>query len=161
MSKVCFEIEIPQGLYTKDELNNLIKNEVSKIVDTPINAYSSTGEVFKIPFEKVFCDNGGEQEELKKRVKEMEKQKEEEEKEQEELKKIIKEMEKQKEKEKEEREKKEKERVPLHFLPEEQNIEDDFLKDMDLLNELFEEKARHIKKNLELLKKLNVISDKK
>ena len=140
MSKVCFEIEIPQGLYTKDELNNLIKNEVSKIVDTPINAYSSTGEVFKIPFEKVFCDNGGEQEELKKRVKEMEKQKE---------------------KEKEEREKKEKERVPLHFLPEEQNIEDDFLKDMDLLNELFEEKARHIKKNLELLKKLNVISDKK
>ena len=82
----------------------------------------------------------------------MEKQKEEEEKEQEELKKMIKEMEKQKEKEKEEREKKEKERVPLHFFPEEENIEDDFKKDMDLLCELFEEKARHVKKKLELLK---------
>ena len=125
MSKMSFEIEIPQGHYTKEALENLIKNEVSKIVNTPINAYSSTGEVFKIPFEKVFCDNGGEQEELKKRVKEMEKQKEE---------------------EKEEREKKEKERVPLHFLPEEQNIEDDFLKDMDLLNEFFEEKSRNVKK---------------
>ena len=43
--------------------------------------------------------------------------------------------------------------------PEEE--EDDFKKDMDLLAELFEEKSRHIKKSLELLKKLNVISDKK
>ena len=140
MSKMSFEIEIPQGYYTKEALENLIQNEVSKIVNTPINACSSTGENIKIPFEKLFCDNGGEQEELRKRIKEMEKTKE---------------------KEKEEREKKEKERVPLHFLPEEPEIEDDFFKDMDLLNELFEEKARHIKKNLELLKKLNVISDKK
>jgi len=157
---MSFEIEIPQGYYTKEALENLIQNKVSKIVNTPINAYSSTGENITIPFEKLFCDNGGEQKELEKRVKEMEKQKEEEEKEQEELKKIIKEMEKQKEKEKEEREKKEKERVPLHFLPEEQNIEDDFLKDMDLLNELFEEKSKHVKKNIEILKKLNVFSDK-
>ena len=145
MSKMSFEIEIPQGFYTKEALENLIQNKVSKIVNTPINAYSSTEGNITIPFEKLFCDNGGEQKELEKRVKEMEKQKEEEEK-QEELKKRIKEMEKQKEKEKEEREKKEKERVPLHFLPEEQNIEDDFLKDMDLLNELFEEKSRHVKK---------------
>ena len=45
-------------------------------------------------------------------------------------------------------------------IKEEIEIEDDFKKDMELLNELFEEKTRHIKKNLELLKKLNVISDK-
>ena len=45
-------------------------------------------------------------------------------------------------------------------IKEEIEIEDDFKKDMELLNELFEEKSRHIKKNLELLKKLNVISDK-
>ena len=159
MSKMSFEIEIPQGYYTKEALENLIQKKVSKIVNTPINAYSSTGENITIPFEKLFCDNG-EQKELEKRFKKQEKQKQEEEK-QEELKKRIKEMEKQKEKEKEEREKKEKERVPLHFLPEEQNIEDDFLKDMDLLNELFEEKSKHVKKNLEILKKLNVLSDKK
>ncbi len=106
MSKMSFEIEIPQGSYTKEALENLIQNEVSKIVNTPINACSSTGENITIPFEKLFCDNG-EQEELKKRIKEMEKQKE---------------------KEKEEREKKENERVPLHFLPEEPDIEDDFKK---------------------------------
>ena len=140
MSKMSFEIEIPQGYYTKEALENLIQNEVSKIVNTPINAYSSTEGNITIPFEKIFCDNG-EQEELKKRIKEMEKQKE--------------------QKEQEKKQKEEKDLFPLHFLPEEPEIEDDFKKDMELLNELFEEKSRHIKKSLELLKKLNVISYKK
>ena len=137
MSKMSFEIEIPQGYYTKEALENLIQNKVSKILNTPINAYSSTEGNIIIPFEKIFCDNG-EQEELKKRIKEMEKQKEQ-----------------------EKKQKEEKDLFPLHFLPEEPEIEDDFKKDMDLLCELFEEKARHVKKNLELLKKLNVLSDKK
>ena len=137
MSKMSFEIEIPQGYYTKEALENLIQNKVSKILNTPINAYSSTEGNITIPFEKIFCDNG-EQEELKKRIKEMEKQKEQ-----------------------EKKQKEEKDLFPLHFLPEEPEIEDDFKKDMDLLCELFEEKARHVKKNLELLKKLNVLSDKK
>ena len=141
MSKMSFEIEIPQGYYTKEALENLIQNEVSKIVNTPINACSSTGENIKIPFEKLFCDNGDEQKELKKRIKEMEKQKE--------------------QKEQEKKQKEEKDLFPLHFLPEEPEIEDDLKKDMELLNELFEEKSRHIKKSLELLKKLNVISYKK
>jgi hypothetical protein len=38
MSKMSFEIEIPQGYYTKETLENLIQNKVSKIVNTPINA---------------------------------------------------------------------------------------------------------------------------
>ena len=62
-----------------------------------------------------------------------------------ESKKRIKEMEKQKEqKEQEKKQKEEKDLFPLHFLPEEPEIEDDFKKDMELLNELFEEKSRHI-----------------
>ena len=125
-----FEIEIPQGYYTKEVLKNLIQNKVSKIVNTQINAYSSTKGNILIPFDKIFCDNGGEQKELEKRFKEQEKQKEE-----------IKPKKEEKE--------------------EELEIEDDFKKDMELLNELFEEKSRFIKKKLEILKKLNVISDKK
>ena len=69
MSKMCFEIDIPQGLYTKEELDNHIKNNILKIVNTPIDAYSRTGEKIAIPFEKLFCDNGGEQKKLKRESK--------------------------------------------------------------------------------------------
>ena len=68
---MSFEIEIPQGFYTKEELENNIKNSIFKIVNTPITAYSSTGEKLTIPFDKIFCDNG-EQKELEKRFKEKE-----------------------------------------------------------------------------------------
>ena len=34
--------EIPQGYYTKQELESYIQNRLSKIGNTPINAYSST-----------------------------------------------------------------------------------------------------------------------
>ena len=69
MSTIGFEIEIPKGYYTKEELENHIKNNIFKIVNTPIDAYSSTGEKITIPFDKLFCDNG-EQKELEKRFKE-------------------------------------------------------------------------------------------
>ncbi len=71
MSKINFEIEIPKGYYTKQELENHIKNQIFKIVNTPIDACSSTGEKITIPFDKLFCDNG-EQKELEKRFKEEE-----------------------------------------------------------------------------------------
>ena len=71
MSTFNFEIEIPKGYYTKEELENHIKNHIFKIVNTPINAYSSSGKKITIPFDKLFCDNG-EQKVLEKRFKEEE-----------------------------------------------------------------------------------------
>ena len=59
---MSFEIEIPQGFYTKEELENNIKNSIFKIVNTPITAYSSTGEKITIPFDKIFCVNGEQKE---------------------------------------------------------------------------------------------------
>ena len=50
---MSFEIEIPQGFYTKEALENLIQNKVSKIVNTPINAYSSTEGNITIPLNKI------------------------------------------------------------------------------------------------------------
>jgi hypothetical protein len=68
MSTIDFEIKIPKGYYTKEELENHIKNNIFKIVNTPIHAYSTTKGNITIPFDKLFCDNG-EQKELEKRFK--------------------------------------------------------------------------------------------
>ena len=38
MSKIDFEFEIPQGYYTKEELNNNIQNNILNMVNTPFNA---------------------------------------------------------------------------------------------------------------------------
>jgi hypothetical protein len=51
MPKLSFEI--PQGYYTEEELNNYIKNNILKMLDTPINAYSSTKGNITIPLNKI------------------------------------------------------------------------------------------------------------
>ena len=57
--------KIPQGYYTKQELESYI----SKIGNTPINAYSNTEGNITIPLKDIFYDNGN-QKELKRRFKE-------------------------------------------------------------------------------------------
>ena len=59
--------EIPQGYYTKQELESYIQNSISKIGNTPIN--SSTEGNITIPLKDIFFDNGN-QKELKKRAEE-------------------------------------------------------------------------------------------
>jgi hypothetical protein len=49
MSNIEFEFEIPQGYYTKEELNNYIENNILKIVNTPLHGYSTTKGNFTIP----------------------------------------------------------------------------------------------------------------
>ena len=61
--------EIPQGYYTKQELERYIQNSISKIGNTPIDAYSNTEGNITIPLKDIFFDNGN-QKELKKRVEE-------------------------------------------------------------------------------------------
>ena len=46
-------IEIPQGYYTEEGLNNYIKSCILKMLDTPINAYSSTEGNITIPLNKI------------------------------------------------------------------------------------------------------------
>jgi hypothetical protein len=48
--------EITQGYYTEQELNNYIKYKILKMLDTPINAYSSTGGNITIPLNKLIGD---------------------------------------------------------------------------------------------------------
>ena len=62
--------EIPQGYYTKRKLESYIQNSLSKIGNTPINAYSSTEGNISIPLKDIFFDNGN-QKELQKRVEEL------------------------------------------------------------------------------------------
>ena len=57
--------EIPQGYYTKQELESYFQNSLSKIGNTPINAYSSPEGNITIPLKDFFFDNGN-QKELKK-----------------------------------------------------------------------------------------------
>ena len=65
--KISFEI--PQGYYTKQELESYIQNSLSKIGNIPINAYSSTEGNISIPLKDIFFDNGN-QKEFKKRFEE-------------------------------------------------------------------------------------------
>ena len=46
---IQLKFEIPQGYNTQEELNNYITNNISKFVNTPINAYSSTEGNLTIP----------------------------------------------------------------------------------------------------------------
>ena len=61
--------EIPQGYYTKQELESYIQNSLSKNGNIPINAYSSIEGNISIPLKDIFFDNGN-QKELKKRAEE-------------------------------------------------------------------------------------------
>ena len=45
--------EIPQGYYTEEGLNNYIKSCILNMLDTPINAYSSTEGNITIPLKKI------------------------------------------------------------------------------------------------------------
>ena len=46
--------EIPQGYYTKQELESYIQNSLSKIGNIPFNAYSSTEGNITIPLKDFF-----------------------------------------------------------------------------------------------------------
>ena len=46
--------EIPQGYYTKQELESYIQNSISKNGNTPINAYSRTEGNISIPLKDIF-----------------------------------------------------------------------------------------------------------
>ena len=54
--------EILQGYYTKQELESYIQNSISKIGNTPINAYSSTEGNISTPLKEIFFDNGNQKE---------------------------------------------------------------------------------------------------
>ncbi len=46
--------EIPQGYYTQEELNNYMKNSISKVLNnSSVNAYSSTEGNITIPLKKL------------------------------------------------------------------------------------------------------------
>ena len=46
---IKLNFEIPQGYYEKEELENYIKNNILKVVNTSINGYSSTEGNITIP----------------------------------------------------------------------------------------------------------------
>ena len=48
------KFEIPQGYYTQEELNNYIKNSISKLLNnSSVNACSSTEGNITIPLNKI------------------------------------------------------------------------------------------------------------
>ena len=48
------KFEIPQGYYTQEELNNYIKNSISKLLNnSSVEAYSSTDGNIIIPLNKI------------------------------------------------------------------------------------------------------------
>ena len=50
--------EIPQGYYTKKELESYIQNSLSKIGNISIDAYSSTEGNISIPLKDIFFYDG-------------------------------------------------------------------------------------------------------
>jgi hypothetical protein len=51
---IKLNFEIPQGYYTQEELNNYIKNSISKLLNnSSVNAYSSTGGNVTIPLKNI------------------------------------------------------------------------------------------------------------
>ena len=51
---IDLNFEIPQGYYTQEELNNYIKNSISKLLNNSlVNAYSSTEGNITIPLNKI------------------------------------------------------------------------------------------------------------
>ena len=51
---IKLNFEIPQGYYTQEELNNYIKNSISKLLNnSSVEAYSSTDGNIIIPLNKI------------------------------------------------------------------------------------------------------------
>ena len=51
---IKLNFEIPQGYYTQEELNNYIKNSISKLLNnSSVDAYSSTKGNITIPLNKI------------------------------------------------------------------------------------------------------------
>ena len=51
---IKLKFEIPQGYYTQEELNNYIKNSISKLLNnSSVEAYSSTDGNIIIPLNKI------------------------------------------------------------------------------------------------------------
>ena len=51
---IKLNFEIPQGYYTQEELNNYIKNSISKLLNnSSVNAYSSTKGDITIPLKNI------------------------------------------------------------------------------------------------------------
>ena len=51
---INLKFEIPQGYYTQEELNNYIKNSISKLLNnSSVEAYSSTDGNIIIPLNKI------------------------------------------------------------------------------------------------------------
>ncbi len=51
---IKLDFEIPQGYYTQEELNNYIKNSISKHLNNyTVNAYSSTQGNITIPLKNI------------------------------------------------------------------------------------------------------------
>ena len=53
--KIKLDFEIPQGYYTQEELNNYIKNSISKYLNEyTVNGYSTTtDEIITIPLKDI------------------------------------------------------------------------------------------------------------
>ena len=51
---IKLNFEIPQGYYTKEELDNYIKNSISKLLNnSSVDAYSSTAGNITMPLNKI------------------------------------------------------------------------------------------------------------
>ena len=51
---IKLKFEIPQGYYTQEELNDYIKNSISKLLNnSSVDAYSSTEGNITIPLNKI------------------------------------------------------------------------------------------------------------
>ena len=51
---IKLNFEIPQGYYTKEELNNYIKDSISKLLNnSSVEAYSSTDGNITMPLNKI------------------------------------------------------------------------------------------------------------
>ena len=54
---IKLNFEIPQGYYTQEELNNYIKNSISKHLNNySVNAYSSTQGNITIPLKNIISN---------------------------------------------------------------------------------------------------------
>ena len=52
--KIKLDFEIPHGYYTQEELNNYIKNSISKYLNEyTVNGYSTTGGNITIPLKDI------------------------------------------------------------------------------------------------------------
>jgi hypothetical protein len=57
LQPIKLNLEIPQGYYTQEKLNNYIKNSVSNLLNNySVNAYSTTQGNIKIPLKNIISN---------------------------------------------------------------------------------------------------------